>query len=228
MCACVAVLVGCGELGIDGSSGDDGPSAAPEPGAVTVSPDAPPVDVVVMIGDSITVGARTALEAEFAEIGLPGALIEAENGKRMARSLEGNPSGASIAAFLGTGDPEQGGDGAHSDEVWVIALGTNDVGNYGRPEEIAGAVNEVLAKVPAESPLVWVDVYLPRRAEEAEQLNAILRERLERRGNSVIAPWSAFAGLDGVLTGDDVHPTPEGAEMFATVVADTVADFLGR
>ncbi len=177
---------------------------------------------MVMIGDSITKGATPALDERYELLGLDH-LIEAENGKRIAVSAPANASGASIAQFLA-----DNGDGDHTDEVWVIALGTNDVGQYGSPDEIAAAVNETLAAVPDDAALVWVDTYFRDRSEAAAELNAIVRDRVDRRGDSVIAPWTAFAPSDGVLTRDGVHPTPDGADVFAFVVTDTVRAFLDR
>ena len=184
--------------------------------------DAAAIDTVVMIGDSITKGATPALDERYALLGLDH-LIEAENGKRIAVSASDNPSGASIAQFLA-----DNGDGDHSDEVWVVALGTNDVGQYGSPDEVAAAVNDVLAAVPDDAALVWVDTYFRDRSDAAAELNAIVRDRVTRRGDSVIAPWTAFAQSDGVLTGDGVHPTSDGADVFAFVVTDTVRAFLDR
>ena len=179
------------------------------------------IDSVVMIGDSITKGATSSLDERYELLGLQH-VIEAENGKRMAVSSKGNPSGASVAEFIA------GGDADHSDEVWVVALGTNDIGQYAGPEEIAAAVNEVLAVVPDDAALVWVDTYFRDRTDRAEQVNAIIHDRVERRGNSVIAPWTSFAVTDGVLSGDGIHPTTDGADVFAFVVTDTVRAFLGR
>ncbi len=180
------------------------------------------IDTVVMIGDSITKGATPALDERYELLGLDH-LIEAENGKRIAVSAPDNASGASIAEFLA-----DNGDGDHTDEVWVIALGTNDVGQYSSPDEVAAAVNEVLAAVPGDAALVWVDVHFRDRPEAAAELNAIVRDRVAWRGDSVVAPWTAFAPSDGVLTGDGVHPTTDGADVFAFVVTDTVRAFLGR
>ncbi len=180
------------------------------------------IDTVVMIGDSITKGAMPALDERYGLLGLDH-LIEAENGKRIAVSSPENASGASIAGFLA-----DNGDGDHTDEVWVVALGTNDVGQYASPDEVAAAVNEVLAAVPDDAALVWVDTYFRDRPEAAAELNAIVRDRVDRRGDSIIAPWTAFATSDGVLTGDGVHPTSDGADVFAFVVTDTVRAFLGR
>jgi lysophospholipase L1-like esterase len=119
-------------------------------------------------------------------------------------------------------------DGDHTDEVWVIALGTNDIGQYDTDDEIAAAVDAVLAEVPQEVPLVWVDTWVVDRPEQAEAVNAVIRQRVEERGRSVLAPWTAVAGDDGVLTGDGVHPTTDGADVFAFVVTDTVRRFLAR
>ena len=187
-----------------------------------IADDASGIDTVVMIGDSITKGATPALDERYELLGLDH-LIEAQNGKRIAVSSPDNASGVSIAQFVA-----DNGDGDHTDEVWVVALGTNDVGQYASPDEIAAVVNEILAAVPDDAALVWVDIYFRGRAEAAAEFNEIVRDRVARRGDSVIAPWASFAPSEGVLTGDGVHPTSEGADVFAFVVTDTVRAFLGR
>ena len=226
-----SALVGC-------SPDDSGPvavNAVPQP-AIDVSGDpavirgandsnadgASDIDSVVMIGDSITKASTPYLDERFGLLGLEH-VIESETGKRMAVSSQNNPSGASMAAFLA-----ENGDGDHSDEVWVVALGTNDISQYAGPDDIAAAVNEVLNEVPADAALVWVDTYISGRPEPTEAVNSIIRQRVERRGDSVIAPWTAFVEGDGVLTGDGVHPTNGGADVFAFVVTDTVRAFLDR
>jgi lysophospholipase L1-like esterase len=229
VCGLVALVsfAGCvGDQTATTSNGADVPPPAidvtGDPAAISGAADGIADDAVVMIGDSITKGATPALDERYELLGL-GHLIEAENGKRIAVSSPDNASGASIARFLA-----ENGDGDHTDEVWVVALGTNDVGQYGSPDEIAAAVNEVLDAVPDDAALVWVDTYFRDRADAAAELNAIVRERVVRRGDSVIAPWTSFAPSEGVLTGDGVHPTSDGADVFAFVVTDTVRAFLGR
>jgi lysophospholipase L1-like esterase len=223
-------LTGCDQL--SGFTADDQtpPPAidvTANPGAISGAADgvadgAGGIDSVVMIGDSITRGATPDLDERYGLLGLD-PLIEAQNNKRMAVSGPDNPSGASIVEFLAAN-----GDGDHTDEVWVIALGTNDIGQYGGADDIAAAVNEILASVPADAAVVWVDTYFRDRTDDAEELNAIVRDRVERRGDSVVAPWAAFAAGDGILTGDGVHPTTDGADVFAFVVTDTVRAFLDR
>jgi lysophospholipase L1-like esterase len=200
-------------IGLDGSVGTFDVDTAEDP---------TDVDSVVMIGDSITVGSKEPLEAELNALGFDAVVIEAQNGKRMARTAGENPSGASIAQFI-TADGED-----RSNELWVVALGTNDVNQYGSSDEIAAAVNEVLDRVPDESPLIWVDTFYAGEPDGAALVNSIIEARLERRGNAVIAPWSQFASGDGVMTSDGVHPTSAGAKVFAAVVAATAASFLDR
>ena len=225
-------LTGCvaDQTGTTASGADVPPPAIAvtgDPAAISgasdgIADDASGIDTVVMIGDSITKGATPALDERYELLGLDH-LIEAQNGKRIAVSSPDNASGVSIAQFVA-----DNGDGDHTDEVWVVALGTNDVGQYASPDEIAAVVNEILAAVPDDAALVWVDIYFRDRAEAAAEFNAIVRDRVDRRGDSVIAPWASFAPSEGVLTGDGVHPTSEGADVFAFVVTDTVRAFLGR
>ncbi|HYN34798.1 MAG TPA: GDSL-type esterase/lipase family protein [Ilumatobacteraceae bacterium] len=228
----VALLVGCalpmpGEdsttpgtvdlgagLGVEGDPGQLGTEGS-------VAANASAIESVVMIGDSITKGSTPALEERFELLGLD-ASIEAENGKRMAVSSGGNPSGSSVAEFIA------GSSDDHSNELWVVALGTNDIGQYSSSDEIAAAVNEVLESVPDESPVVWVDAYYRDGANQQDVVNMIIRDRVARRGNSAVAPWTEFATGDGVLSSDGVHPTSDGTNVFAFVVTDTVSAFLGR
>lgn len=232
LAAVAAVTLGGCDIGASGSEPAGGELRDPaislsgDPGAIsgatgTEADHASEIDSVVMIGDSITKGSASSLAERYDTLGLEH-VISAENGKRMAVSSQGNPSGSSVARFVA------GDDDDHSDEVWVVALGTNDVGQYAGPEQIAAAVNDVLAAVPDDAALVWVDTYFRDRLDLAEQLNAIIRDRVGRRGNSVIVPWTSFAVADGVLGRDGVHPTTDGADVFAFVVVDTVRAFLGR
>ncbi len=200
-----------------------------EPGLVSGSAEvraigADQVDTIVMIGDSITVASMPALQARFSSLGFDQPVIVAKERKRMAQEIRDNPSGAAIADFL-TADDEPGDDRAN--ELWIVALGTNDIGQY-RADEIAAAVNEVLARVPEDAPLVWVDTYFRDESDDAAQVNAIIADRIGRRGNAVVAPWSFYAAGDGVLRSDGVHPSASGTDVFAAVVAGTAAGFLGR
>ncbi len=219
--------------------------------------DAGSVETIVMIGDSITVASTPALEQGFADLGFEDVRIVSETGKRMALSFGDNQSGAEIAAFMtlvpdepdestdddaesadDDGDEDADDDASddvqaplgpdHSDELWIVALGTNDINQYSDGAEVAAAVNEVLAAVPDDAPLIWVDTYWEGESDGAAEINLIVADRLERRGNAVLAPWSAVAAEDGVMRSDGVHPSTDGTEVFAAVVVRTTADFLDR
>lgn len=181
------------------------------------------LDSIVMIGDSITVASTPALEDRFAALGFDDMTIQAVVGKRIAVSTSGNPSGVNVADFIVGAD-----DGDADGELWIVALGTNDVNQYGSPDAIAAVVNEMLDAVPDDVPLVWVDTYYRSESDGAELINAIVTDRLARRGNSVMAPWNVFASGDGIVQSDGVHPTDSGTVVFADVVGATIEDFLER
>jgi lysophospholipase L1-like esterase len=248
-----AVALATSGCGASGGSGADAEAPLPtvglgsefgstgEPGVISGAADAQAegadnVDTVVMIGDSITRASTSALYERFELMGLEHVLIQSQNSKRMAVSSSGNPSGVAIANYIngdgtvpeGSGDSDEALDNDHSNELWVVALGTNDINQYSSPDQIAGAVNEVLGSVPDDVPVVWVDTYYRDEPDGASLVNSIVSERLERRGNAVLAPWSFFAVTEGVVSGDGVHPSDSGKDVFAFVVADTVQAFLDR
>ena len=179
------------------------------------------VDSIVMIGDSITVGATPHLEERFAAMGFDDVAISAQNSKRIGMSFGDNASGADIASFVAAA---REGDPAHT--LWVIALGTNDAGQYDGSDEVATVVDEVLAAVPTEAPVIWIDTYFEDRLDGSEMVNAAIEQQLRERGNATIGRWSVIAPSDGVLVSDGVHTTDGGAVVFADLVATTVADFL--
>ncbi len=228
--ALLVAASGCTESGTAASDGD-----APLPtiglgsdlsGAETIpgglQAEGADVQSVVMIGDSITVGSTEALNERYAAAGYDDVLIEAQGGKRIVTSSSDNPSGVKVADFI------TGGDDDHEGELWVVALGTNDINQYGSPDQLAAAVNEMLNAVPDEVPLVWVDTYYRDQQDGAALVNTVVADRLARRGNAVMADWSAVAGGDGLVSQDGVHPTHDGTVVFADVVVAKIDEFLGR
>lgn len=225
--ACTATSSSAAELSVPPSTIGLGFEFETEPGSLlgvadveVQADDAEEIDTIVMVGDSITVGSTPALEQRFEALGFENVLIEAETGKRMTMTDGGNASGLAVVEYLANSDPT--GDRDH--ELWIIALGTNDINQYGSVEQIADEVDEVLAAVPDEAALVWVDTYSRDERDGAGRVNLVITERVDDRGNAVVAPWSAF-GADAVSS-DGYHPSPGGREVFADVVAATVAGFL--
>jgi lysophospholipase L1-like esterase len=183
--------------------------------------DAGAVESIVMIGDSITVGATPALEEQFGQLGFSDVTIVAQQDKRIAQSFGNNSSGADIATFLANemeGEPEE--------RLWIVALGTNDISQYDDVEDVIPVIESALAPIPDDAPVVWVNTYFEDRPEGTAEVNAAIEQVMTQRGNSTIGPWNAYAPADGVLRSDGVHPNSEGAVVFASVVTATVATFL--
>jgi lysophospholipase L1-like esterase len=178
---------------------------------------------IVMIGDSITVGALPYLEQRYAALGYPEARIEAQSGKRINVNAGDNASGTIVASGL-VDELETWGDTDHADELWVIALGTNDINQYSTPEELGGSIDSLLAQVPADAEIVWVDTAYVGNAEGTDMVNRTIAERTTFRGDSSVALWSNVAYRDGVLSSDGVHPTDVGSEVFAATVVAAVAE----
>ena len=229
--AVVLTVAGCAEL--TSSAGSDAPVAtigigSEADGKVDVSADVRQtsntvIDTVVMIGDSITVASTSALQAAYEQLGFDEIIIESKVGKRTARTFGSNPSGVDIASFIVNLADR---DDDHSNELWVVALGTNDINQYGDAAERAAAINEMLQTVPEESPLIWVDTYFQGQPEGADAMNDAISDRVLDRGNSTIARWSSVAADDGNLRDDGVHPREQGSTAFAGVIAATIVDFL--
>ncbi len=199
-----------------GLGSDVGGGAAPRP---TLAVEADQVEHVAMIGDSITVGAMPHLEVQFATLGLD-ATINAQVGKRIDVSSGSNPAGTVVAASVADRlDFDQFDDEA---VLWVVALGTNDIGQYADRGDIDAAIDELLAEIPDEAPLVWINTYFADRPEQTVLVNDAIDWAIVRRGNATVGRWYDVAPTDGVLTGDGVHPNDDGAEVFATLVTTTV------
>ena len=174
-----------------------------------------PIDTVAMVGDSITVGSQPELEQAFAGIGLSDVEINAEAGRRMVKA-------SSITSGL-DGIEQVMEDGATPD-VWVIALGTNDVANY-EPQQYAGVIGQLLAALPPKAKIVWVDCYLSKYKQRSQEFDTVLRQVLDSRGNAKVVDWASVAAEDGVLE-DGVHPSGFGRGEFSQRVAETVSDWM--
>ena len=167
-----------------------------------------------MVGDSITQGAQPDLEAAFSGIGLDDVTFNAEQGRRMTASNSITSGVEGIKKVLAKGAPP---------DLWVIALGTNDVANY-QPQDYATAINEVLAAIPAGAPVLWVDCYLDQYPDLSKQFDATLRQVLAARGDARVVDWATVAAEDGVLR-DGIHPSGFGIDELARRVSSAVADW---
>lgn len=205
-----------------GGGGDDGPGGIVQLSEGTVPPNGPGIALdggppgrrVAMIGDSITVGSTAGLETAAGELGIQ-LTIDAEVGRRMTVGDSPDSGVEAITEMLEeVGVPD----------LWVIALGTNDVGQYS-DGEYAAQVESVLSLIPAGAPVVWIDVYVRDREDDSETFNDELTEVLDARGVASIGDWTEVADGDGVLS-DGIHPTEEGAGLFVDIVTSQIRNWL--
>lgn len=180
------------------------------------------IERIVMIGDSITVASQPELETALSDLGFDDVTIESVEGKRMAVDVRDNPSGAAVAEFLAGGD-----DADRTGELWIVALGTNDITPYASIDEMRAAVEDVVEQVPAEVPLIWIDTYFRDQPDATADMNAAIRQALAARARTTVVRWSAVAQDDGVLSGDGVHPSSDGTGAFASLVAAEVDRLTG-
>ncbi len=204
------------------------PAARSQPagvGGVGVLPATPRVSTVparvrsvAMIGDSITKLSEKALQSVFTAQGIADAKIDAQVSRRIkvgngkSEPLNGERVLDDLLA-AGT-DPD----------VWVVALGTNDVSSYDAAE-LGGLIDEMLGRLPDGVPTVWIDVYLPDRRDDTERFNTVLRDRIVDRAKTSIGSWSAVASADpkALISGDRIHPSDAGEVAFAALVGNAVA-----
>lgn len=222
--AALAILITTAAALAAGCSSDrDAVSAPPVAGVgETVAPvvvTAPALDApirsIAMVGDSITLGSEPALRQAFGELSVDLIAIDAENGRRM--TVDGAVSSGLDAVDDVTADGQP--------DLWVVALGTNDIGHYDGVQQYRAAVDDVLAALPADVPLVWVGVYVEADADRSEAFNETLRAALGERGNATVVDWATTAD-DGDVLVDGIHPDDNGTTLFALLVTAGVSDWL--
>ena len=195
-----AISVGTGHLSV--------PSAAPAPAAATGAPTQDPspeqtVDPftggeVVVVGDSVTIAAAPSLEAD-----LPGIAVNAE----VSRSVY-----AALPAL-------QAMDAGGARPCVVIALATN-----GSVE--TDQLDAILSYLGPDRGLVLVTAHGPARTTWIPPANETIRAFAQAHPDQVaVADWdAAVAARPDLLLDDQVHPVPEGGELYAQTVTDAVAD----
>jgi lysophospholipase L1-like esterase len=172
---------------------------------------------VAMVGDSITVASEMPLEDGFRGLGLDVQAIDAASGRRITAGGGAGTSGIDAVVAMAPRRPD----------LWVIALGSNDVFQYDGEEAYRNEIAALLNALPADAPVVWVDTYLADDPERSAEFNRALGDTLAFRGTATMADWANVAGGDGVLR-DGIHPSEEGAQQFADVVMAAVEPWLGE
>jgi len=177
------------------------------------------IDSVAMVGDSITAGSSDELRAAFRDDNIDNVTIDGETSRRIENGNGKNGNTLSgvraLQALLDDGvDPS----------VWVIALGTNDVGLFGTPQECAELIEEITTLLPPPVPLVWVNVYRASQLRQTKVFNEVLEGMLADRGDAIVADWYSIASNPDrdVLRSDNLHPNDEGQLVFADLVVQAL------
>lgn len=212
-----------GVVTVDGQLGDLGAEADAGSGITIAPPSSDRTDAtsMAMVGDSITEGSTDEIRYTLAAEGFVDMDIDGLTSRRIE---EGD----------GTGSPLSGirtlegmlADESIDPDVWVVALGTNDIGQYDDPDEYRRLIRTVLDMIPDGTPLVWVDGYRADKPDESAAFDEILVQEVATRRDSVVASWHDQASRDDeteVLQDDGVHPNRHGRVVFAALVAEGIA-----
>jgi lysophospholipase L1-like esterase len=201
---------------ISGLTGTAGTSTSTS-GATTEAPRSddpttvalPPLGTkVAIVGDSLTDGLRTRLPAQAARYGFS-VKLDAQTG----RTIEG---GLTPLKKIVTGQ-----------DLVVVALGTNDA----RPDltitDAESRINEMLALIGTNTPVLWVNVYradTKNAADAAQRFDATLQMVAEDRPNVTVLDWSSYIEAHTDLMGaDHIHLTAKGYDERAAWLADAIA-----
>lgn len=175
-----------------------------------------------MIGDSITVASRKTLEPILTAIGFSSVAINAQVNRRIEVGFgkNGPTPGIVVADFVRASGKRP--------DVWVVALGTNDAGLYSTDAEYRDLIDTMLARIPPQAPLVWIDTYRRDQLTGAEQFNGVLRKAISTRGRAVMGEWyqQVTKSKGKILRVDGVHPNAAGVLVFSDLVRNAIVTVL--
>ena len=96
------------------------------------------------------------------------------------------------------------------------------------PARSASSVERVLAAIPPDALVVWVDTWIRDERDAVVAGNLIIRDVVAQRAGAVVADFFSYGDDPGIVGGDGVHLTAAGRTLFANVMANGIADVLGR
>lgn len=177
---------------------------------------------LVMVGDSITEGSANELAAAFETMGIADVQIDGDAGRRIE---VGNGKGQAPLSGVRTIFTMLA-EGVEPD-VWVIELGTNDVGSYPDAEAYAELIDLVLGMFAEGTPVLWVNTYREQYPDHTDMFNLVLAQRLGERDNAMVVDWhGAVTAPDAdLLSSDNLHPNSAGQVALAMLVAQALQQF---
>lgn len=168
----------------------------------------------VVVGDSLTVSASAEIRSTLAAEGLEVIAVDAREGRRIARGPVEPGVDAVVRLRIAGADPD----------LWVFALGTNDVGAQADRETLRSDVGEILRLIPPDAVILWIDTRVDGRPERSVAANLLLRQVAVFDPRVEVVDWHTVAGEEGVLIADGVHLSPTGKDRFAATLAQAVGD----
>ena len=199
----------------------DAPNPAVEGGAdIDIVPPFPAT--VVVVGDSLTLSARDEITAALDGLGLEVLVVDGVESRRMTVGNSSRPSGLEAIRSIHeelTVEPD----------LWVIALGTNDVGAQVDEQRFRDDLQATLDGVGPDAPLVWVNLWIRDRRDAVVTANGVIRDEIDGRASpAAVVGWFAHGADDALTTGDGVHLTDRGRDAFATAIANRVRTLYRR
>lgn len=195
-----------------GTATDAATGRAPDDGGAEVSFPA----TVAVVGDSLTLSAHDEIATELGALGLDVLVVDGVESRRMTAGSTSLPSGLDAIETIRAEYVDE-------PDLWVIALGTNDVGAQVGDERFRDDLAAVLAAVGPDAPVVWVDLWIRDHRDDVVAANGMIRDVIaDRSPPSGVVGWFAHGADDGTITGDGVHLTDRGRAAFATAIANQV------
>lgn len=171
---------------------------------------------VAVVGDSLTLSAHDEIADELGRLGLDVLVVDGVESRRMTAGSTSLPSGLDAIETIRAEYVDE-------PDLWVIALGTNDVGAQVDDDRFRDDLAAVLAAVGPDAPVVWVDLWIRDHRDDVVAANGLIRDVIaDRSPPSGVVGWFAHGADDGTITGDGVHLTDRGRQAFATAIANQV------
>jgi lysophospholipase L1-like esterase len=169
---------------------------------------------VVIVGDSLTVGAQDNLDKLAHKHGFT-LDLSAQNGRQI-------PAGVSELKRLS----------APSADLVVVALGTNDANQPDFDAKTADAlIDQALATTGSTVPVLWVNVYRDQgtpAGDQATLFNRRLEAATTRHPNLTVLDWRSFvAGSPDIVSDDRIHLTTDGYIARSRWIRDAIVARLG-